>query len=68
MVPTTGFGGIVDESWRRERAPRPSEGIPKGGTYLLAVCVTPGRLDDCVALALQQDGEQPALRERKGRD
>ena len=63
-----GLGGIVDESWRRERAPRPSEGIPKGGTYLLAVCATPGRLDDCVALALQQDGEQPALRERKGRD
>jgi len=54
--------------WRRERAPRPSEGTPKGGAHLLAVCVTPGQLDDCVALALQQDGEQSALRERKGRD
>jgi len=48
-----GPGGIGDEPWRRERAPRPSEGIPKGGTQVLAVCVTPGQLDDCVALALQ---------------
>ncbi len=35
---------------------------------MLAVSATPGQLDDCVALALQQDGEQAALRERKGRD
>ena len=62
-----GLGGIVDEPWRRERAPRPTEGTPKGGTHVVAVCVTPGQLDDCVALALQQDGEQSALRERKGR-
>jgi hypothetical protein len=62
-----GFGGNVDEPWRRERAPRRTEGIPKGGTHVLAVCVTPGQLDDRVALALQQDGEQSALRERKGR-
>ena len=61
------LGGIVDEPWCRERAPRPGEGTPKGGTHLLAVCATRGQLDDCVALALQQDGEQSALRERKGR-
>ena len=62
-----GLGGIVDEPWCRERAPRPGEGTPKSGTHLLAVCVTLGQLDDCVALALQQDGEQSALREREGR-
>ena len=61
-----GLGGIVDEPWRRERAPRPSEGTPKGGTHMLAVRATPGQLDNCVALALQQDGEQSALRESKG--
>ena len=62
-----GPGGIVDEPWRRERAPRPSEGTSKGGTHVLAVRATPGQLDDCVALALQQHGQQSALRERKGR-
>ena len=62
-----GLGGIADEPWCRERAPRPSEGTPKGGTHVLAVCATPGQMDDCVALALQQDGEQSALREREGR-
>ena len=62
-----GLVGIADESWRRARVPRPSEGTPKGGTHVLAVCMTPGYLDDCVALALQQEGEQSALRERKGR-
>jgi len=31
------------------------------------VCMTLGQLDDCVALASQQEGEQSALRERKGR-
>ena len=61
-----GLGGNGDESSRRERAVRPSEGIPKGGTRVLAVCTTLGQLDDCVALALQQHGEQSAL--RKGRD
>jgi hypothetical protein len=64
----SGLGGIVDGRWCRERAPRPSEGTPKGGTHVLAVCATPGQLDDCVALALQQDGEQSTLREREGRD
>jgi hypothetical protein len=62
-----GLGRIADERWRRERTPRPSEGIPKGGTDVLAVCVTPGQLDDCAALALQQHGEQSALREHEGR-
>jgi hypothetical protein len=62
-----GFGGIVDEPWRRERAPRPSEGISKSRTYTLTVCTTPSQLDYFVALALQQDSEQSALRERKGR-
>ncbi len=60
------LGGIVDERSCRECAPRPSEGLPKGGTQVLAVCVTPGQLDDCVALALQQHGQQSALRKRKG--
>jgi hypothetical protein len=62
-----GLGGIIDERSRRERAERPSEGTPKGGTHVLAVCVTLGQLDDCVALALQQHGQQSALRKRKGR-
>ena len=62
-----GLGGIVDEPWRCQRAPRPGEGTPKGGAHVLAVCVTPGQMDDCVALALQQDGEQSALGERERR-
>ena len=64
----------VDEPWRRERAVRPNEGTAKGGTHGLAVCTMPGQLDYfaalayCAALALQQHGEQSALREREGRD
>ena len=61
-----GLGRIVDQRWGRERAVRPSEGIPKGGTHVPALCATPGQLDYFVALALQQHGEQSAL--RKGRD
>ena len=61
-----GLGRIADQRWRRERAVGPSEGIPKGGTNVLALCATPGQLDYLVALALQQHGEQSAL--RKGRD
>jgi hypothetical protein len=61
-----GLGRIADESSRCERAVRPSEGIPKGGTHVLAVCTTLGQLDDCVALALQQHGEQSALRKGLG--
>jgi hypothetical protein len=52
-----GLGKIVDQRWRRERAVRPSEGIPKGGTNVLTLCATAGRLDYFVALALQQHGE-----------
>ena len=58
--------GVVDERSCRERTKWPSEGLPKGGTHVLAVCVTV-QLDDCVALALQQHGERSALRKRKGR-
>ena len=61
-----GLGAIVDKRWCGERAPRPGKGAPKGGTHVLAVGATPGQLDDCVALAFQQDGEQSALRESKG--
>ena len=55
----------VDQRWRGERAPRRSEGIPKSGTQALAVCATPNHLDYFVALALQQHGQQSALRKRK---
>ncbi len=61
-----GLGGIVDDRWRRERAVRPSEGTPKGGTHALAVGATLGQLDYFVALALQQHGEQSTLREGRG--
>jgi hypothetical protein len=61
-----GLGGIVDEPWRRERAEWPSEGTPKSGTHVLAVCATPGQLDYFVALASQQHGEQSALRKGRG--
>jgi hypothetical protein len=64
--PDKGFGRIVDEPSRRERAVRPSEGIPKGGTQVLAVCTTPGQMDYFGALALQQHGQQPALRKGRG--
>jgi hypothetical protein len=58
-----GLRRIVDEGWRPERAVRPGEGIPKGGTHVLAVCTTLGQLDYFVTLALQQHGEQSALGE-----
>ncbi len=61
-----GFGGIADERSLRARAVRPSEGIPKGGTNVLTLCATPGQLDYFVALALQQHGEQSALRKGRG--
>jgi hypothetical protein len=64
--PDKALGRICDESSRRERAVRPGEGIPKGGTRVLAVCPTLGQLDDCVALALQQHGKQSALRKGLG--
>src|SRR6267378_345613 len=61
-----GLGAIVDERWRRESAPQPSERTPKGGTHVLAVRATPGYLDYFIALAFQQNREHSAL--RKGRD
>jgi hypothetical protein len=45
---------------------QPIQPTPKGRTRLLAVCSTPGRLNHFVALALQQQGQQSAL--RKGRN
>jgi hypothetical protein len=59
--------GVVDERSCRDRTKWPSEGVPKGCTQVLAVCVTLGQLDDCVPLALQQHGEQSAFRKRKVR-
>ena len=61
-----GLGRIVDQRWRCERAVRPSEGSPQGGTNVLTLCATPGQLDYFVALALQQHGEQSALRKGRG--
>ena len=40
-----GLGRIADGRRRRERAVRPSKGIPKDGAHVLAVCATPGQLD-----------------------
>jgi hypothetical protein len=45
---------------------QPIQPVPKGRTRLLAVCSTPGQLNHFVALALQQHGQQSAL--RKGRN
>jgi len=61
-----GLGRIAGERWRRERAVRASEGIPKGDTHVLAMCATLGQLDYFVALALQQHGEQSALCKGRG--
>jgi len=59
--------GVVDERSCRERTKWPSEGLPNGGTQMLAMCLMSGQLDACVPLALQQHGEQSAFRKRKGR-
>jgi hypothetical protein len=64
MVPTKGLAEPAT-SLGAVSAPRPSKGTPKDGTHLPAVCATSGQLDHFAALALQQLGEQPAL--RKGR-
>jgi len=61
------LGGIVDERSSRERTERSSEGTPKDGVHLLAVCATSGQLEYSVALALQRHGQQSALRKRKSR-
>ena len=60
-----GLGGIVEERSSRECAPAPSENTPKGSSHLPPMSGTPGQLDHFVALALQQNGQQSAL--RKGR-
>ena len=64
--PCHGLGGIVGQLWRRERAPQPGESTAKGGTHVLALCTAPGQLEFFVALALQQHGEQSALRKGRG--
>jgi hypothetical protein len=45
---------------------QPIERTPKGRTRLLAACSTPGQLKYSVALALQQHGQQSALRNGRG--
>jgi len=60
-----GLGGIADERSRRERTVRPGKRIPNGGTHMLAVCTTAGQLDYFETLALQQYGEQSALRKSR---
>jgi len=62
MVPTKGSA----ETATSLRAVWPSEGIPKGGTHVLAVCTTLGQPDYFAALALQQHGKQSALRKGPG--
>ncbi len=62
----------ASKAWRPQRVAtplgfEPRITPPKGGAHVLALCVTPGQLDDCVTLALQQQGQQSALRKRKGR-
>ena len=60
------LGRIVDVHSCHERTEWPNEGTPNGGTHVLAVCATPGQLDYFVALALQQHGQQSALRKGRG--
>jgi hypothetical protein len=60
------LGRIADDRLRRERAVRPSEGIPKGGTHVFAVRTTLGQPDYFAALVLQQQGQQSALRKGLG--
>src|SRR6266404_3681443 len=48
------------------KRPPPGEGTPKGSAHVLALCTTPGQLAYFVALALQQQGQQPALCKGRG--
>jgi hypothetical protein len=57
---------MADGHGRRKRAVWPSESIPKGGAQVLPLSTTPGELAYFVALALQQHGEQSALRKGRG--
>jgi hypothetical protein len=61
-----GLGGTGGKPWCREGAPRPGKVTPKDSTHLPVVRATPGQLDHFAALALQQLGQQPALREGRG--
>ena len=60
-----GLGGIVDARSCRKCTPPPSEGTPKKSSQLPPVCATLGQLEHFVALALQQNGQQSALRKRQ---
>jgi len=53
LVKDSSMARPVDQLWRSEQAPSPSEDIPKSGMHTLAVCTTPSQLDCSVALALQ---------------
>ena len=66
LVKDSSVARPIDQLWRSERAPSPSEDIPKSGMHTLAVCTTPSQLDCTVALALQQHGQQSALRKGLG--
>jgi hypothetical protein len=57
-----GLGRIVDAGSRPKYAEWPNEGTPKGGTQMLAVCATTGRLDHFTALLFEQNSKQPTLR------
>jgi hypothetical protein len=59
-----GLGRIVDARSCRECTP-PSEGTPKKSSQLPSVCATLDQLEHFVALALQQNGQQSALRKRQ---
>ena len=66
LVKDSSVGRPVDQLWRGERGPWPSEGIPKSGTHTLAVCTTLGQLKYSGALAFQQHGQQSVLRKGRG--
>jgi hypothetical protein len=52
LVKDSSVARPVDQLWRSERAPSPSEDIPKSGIHPIPLCTTPSQLDYSVALAL----------------
>jgi len=56
------LGQIVDARSCPEGAGWPSNGTPKRGAQMLAMCATPGQLDYFAFLVFEQLGEQPTLR------